>query len=53
MKEEAQELQELDPKPNLASYYNLLERGKIIPQKFAIPLFYELEKERVKTHRWM
>ena len=53
MKEEAQELQEPDPQPNLFSYYNLLEGGMIIPQKFAIPLFFELEKERVRTHRWM
>jgi len=24
-----------------------------IPQKFSIPLFLELEKERVRTHQWM
>ena len=24
----------------------------IIPQKFAIPLFFELEKERARTHQW-
>ena len=53
MKQEAQELQELDPKPNLDSYYRLLEGGKIIPHKFAIPLFFELEKERERMHRWM
>jgi len=53
VKEEATELQEPDPRPNLASYYNLLERGRIIPQKFVIPLFFELEKERIRTHRWM
>jgi len=35
------------------SYYRILEGGKIIQQKFAIPLFFELEKERVRTHRWM
>ncbi len=53
MKEEAQELQEPNPHPSLASYYNLLEGGRIIPQKFSIPVFFELEKERVRTHRWM
>ena len=53
MKQEAQEQQEPDPQPNLETYYKLLEGGKIIPQKFAIPLFFELEKERVRTHRWM
>jgi len=37
----------------LGSYYNLLEGAKIIPQKFAVPLFFELEKERVRSHRWM
>lgn len=41
------------PQPNLGSYYNLLEGGKIIPQKFAVPLFFDLEKERVRTHTWM
>jgi len=30
-----------------------LEGGKIIPQKFVVPLFFELEKERVRTHTWM
>ena len=53
VKEEAQELQEPDPQPNIDSYYRLFEGGKIIPQKFAIPLFFELEKEIVRTHRWM
>ena len=53
MKEEEKELRELGPQPSLASYYNLLEGGRIIPQKFAIPFFFELEKERVRTHRWM
>jgi len=37
----------------LGSYYNLLEKGRIIPQKFAIPLFFELEKGRIRSHRWM
>jgi len=31
----------------------LLEDGKIIPQKFVVPLFFELEKERVRTHTWI
>ena len=44
MKEEAKELEAPDPKPNLNYYYRLLVGGKIIPQKFAIPLFFELEK---------
>ena len=47
------EIPEPRPQPNLGSYYNLLEGGKIIPQKFAVPLFFELEKERVRTHTWM
>ena len=51
--EEETELQELDPQPSLGSYYSLLEGGRIIPQKFSIPLFFELEKERIRTHRWM
>lgn len=25
----------------------------MIPQKFAIPLFFELEKERARTHQWI
>ena len=27
--------------------------GEIIPQKTAIPLFFELEKERIRSHRWI
>jgi len=49
----AKEILETGPQPNLGSYYNLLEGGKIIPQKFAMLLFFELEKERVRTHTWM
>jgi len=52
-KDKAKEILELDPQPNLGSYYNLLEGGKIIPQKFAVPLFFDLDKERVRTHTWM
>ena len=51
VKEEETELQEPNPQPSLASYYNLLKGGIIIPQKFGIPLFFELEKERIRTHR--
>lgn len=25
----------------------------VIPQKNAIPLFFKIEKERARTHRWM
>lgn len=52
-KEKATKPQEPDLEPILASYYHLLEGGRIIPQTFAIPLFFELEKERIRTHRWM
>lgn len=34
------------PQPNLGSYYNFLEAGKIIPQKFIVPLFLALEEEK-------
>ena len=51
--DKAKEIPEPDPQPNLGSYYNLLEGGKIIPQKFEVPLFFELEKERARTHTWM
>ena len=44
---------EPSPQPNLGSYYNFLEAGKIIPQKFTVPLFLALEEERVRTHTWM
>lgn len=37
----------------MGSYHNLLEVGKIIPQKFLVPLFFALEEERVRTHTWM
>jgi len=52
-KGESQELQEPSPQPNLSSYYSFIEGGKVIPHKFSIPLFFELEKERGRTHRWM
>ncbi len=41
------------PSPNLTSYYNFLEAGKIIPQKFTVPLFIALEEEKVRSHTWM
>ena len=47
------ELQEPSPQPNLSSYYKFIYRGRVIPQKLAIPLFFELERERGRTHRWM
>jgi len=53
VKEEETKLWEPDPHPSLVSYYNLPEGGRIIPQKIAIPLFFELDKERIITHRWM
>lgn len=49
----AKEIPKPSPQPNLGSYYNLLEGGKIIPQKFIVPLFFQLEQERVRTHTWM
>lgn len=51
--DKVKEIPEPGSQPNLGSYYNLLEGGKIIPQKFVVPLFFKLEKERVKTHTWM
>jgi alkylhydroperoxidase/carboxymuconolactone decarboxylase family protein YurZ len=52
-KKEDLELREPSPQPNLNSYYGFIEGGKAIPQNFFIPLFFELEKERAKTQRWM
>ena len=52
-KRENQELREPSPQPKLDSYYRFIEGGRVIPQKFVIPLFFELEKERAITHRWM
>ena len=40
------ELEEPSPQPNIDSYYKFIEGGRVIPQKFTIPLFIELEKER-------
>ena len=52
-KDEIEGIPEPNPQHSLGSYYNLLEGEKIIPQKFAIPLFFELERERVRSNRWM
>ena len=48
--EKTENIVEPSTQPSLGSYYNLLEAGKIIPQKFAVPLFFALEEERVRTH---
>ena len=50
---EVEHIMEPSPQPSLSSYYNFLEAGKIIPQKFTVPLFFALEEERVWTHTWM
>ena len=52
-KKEDPKLREPIPQPNLDSYYRFIEGGRVIPQKFSIPLFFELEKERERTYRWM
>ena len=39
---EVEHIMEPSPQPSLGSYYNFLEAGKIIPQKFSIPLFFTL-----------
>ena len=51
--EKVGDIVEPSPQPRLGSYYNFLEAGKIIPQKFTVPLFLPLEEERVRTHTWM
>ena len=51
--EKADVIMEPSPQPNLGSYYNFLEAGRIIPQKFTVPLFLALEEEWVQTHTWM
>ena len=47
------QLREPSAQPNLDSYYRFIERGRVSPQIFSIPLFFEIKKERDKTHRWM
>ena len=49
-KEEDLETKEPNPQPSLDSYYWIIEGGRVIPQKFAIPLFFKLEKESSRTH---
>lgn len=51
--EKVEHIMEPSPQPSLGSYYNFLEAGKIIPQKFPMPLFLALEEERVRIHTWM
>ncbi len=51
--DKTEEIPKPSPQPSLGSYYNLLESGKIIPQKFVVPLFFPLEQEQVRTHTWM
>ena len=51
--EKVENIMDPSPQPSLGSYYNFLEAGKIIPQKFTVPLFLALEEERVRTHTWM
>jgi len=51
--EKVENIVEPSPQPSLGSYYNFLEVGKIIPQKFTVPLFLALEEERVRTHTSM
>lgn len=46
-------MREPSPQHNLISYYRFIEGGRVIPLKFSIPLFFKLEKERARTHRWM
>jgi len=52
IKKEDPELRKPSPQPNLDSCYRFIEGGRVIPQKISIPLFFELEKERARTHRW-
>jgi len=47
------ELREPSPHPNHDSYYRFIEGGRVIPQKFSITLFFEIEKDRIRTHKWM
>lgn len=46
-------MKKLDPQPNVVSYYKSYEEGKIIPTKFAVPVFLELNTERSRNHIWM
>ena len=35
----------------MVSYYKFIEGGRVIPEKFAIPLLYELEREREREEK--
>jgi len=48
-----QEIQEPSPQPGLSSYNKFIEGGRIILETITIPLLYELDIERGRTHRWM
>jgi len=52
-KREDLELREPSPQPNIDSCYRFIVGGRVIPQKNSIPLSFELEKQRARTHRWM
>ena len=45
-KEEDPETKEPNPQPNFDSYYWFIKGCKVIPQRFSIPLFFKLQKER-------
>lgn len=47
------EFQQTTAQPNLSSYYQFIEGGRLIPEKFSIPLFYELERQMGHTHERM
>src|SRR3984885_13520641 len=51
--EQKEHIPEPTPSPSFNSYYNFLEAGKIITQKFTVPLFIALEEEKVRSHTWM
>ena len=52
-KKKITEFQEPTPQLKLGSYYKFIEGGRLIPEKFTIPLLHELEIERGCTHKWM
>jgi len=41
---EVPKMREPSPQPKLDSYYRFIEGSRVIPQKFSIPLLFELEK---------
>lgn len=52
-KKEDLEMREPSPQPNIDSYYRSIGGGRVIPQNFSIFVFFDLEKERERRHRWM